>query len=72
MKAARRWMGIAAVTLFYVALVVIAEIRSSSVDSMSATVTSDDARERCTVESVFVGDGAVRGRHVCQQTKQGQ
>ncbi|WP_157661215.1 hypothetical protein [Burkholderia ubonensis] len=72
MKAARRWIGIATVTLFYVTLVIIAEIRSSSVDSVSATVTNDDARERCIVESVFVGDGAVRGRHVCQQTKQGQ
>ncbi|WP_155754552.1 hypothetical protein [Burkholderia stagnalis] len=56
--------------IFYLAIVMLAEIRSSSTDSMSVTVT-DDGRQRCTVESVFIGDGAIRGRRECQQVKRG-
>ncbi|WP_126284800.1 hypothetical protein [Burkholderia stagnalis] len=71
MSAKRGWIGVAAVMIFYLAIVILAEIRASSTDSMSVTVTDGDGRQRCTVESVFIGDGAIRGRRECQQVKQG-
>ncbi|RQY68740.1 hypothetical protein DF110_19600 [Burkholderia stagnalis] len=69
MNVKRECIGVATVVIFYMAIVVLSEIRSSSTDSMWAIVTADGERQRCAVESVFIGDGAIRGRRECRQIK---
>lgn len=71
MSRARRWIGLATVLVFYLLLLTIAEIRSGAADATSQTLSVDGVDASCTVESVYIGDGAIQGSRVCRDSKRG-
>lgn len=71
MNRVRRWIGFTTVLVFYLLLLAIAEIRSGAADTTVRTLSVDGVDASCTVESIYIGDGAIQGSRVCRNSTRG-